>query len=370
MAESLLFLGEYIGFAGGIERYAYQTALALREAGIEVDYEGSVPARGENEFRKAFRRVFAPGEADGEYTLAILHKLCPFPVLKKLRGRFGERLIFWAHDHDLYCMRRHYYTPFGRVNCHRACSFLRCTVCSRLSSPRGWKRSPITSLRLLNELRRHRAVVLSHFMYRNLLKNGFAPENISLIPPFADVTEPRTDFMPDGVLRLLFLGQLIRGKGCDLLLDAASRLRVPFRLTIAGDGSDRPMLEALAAKKGIADRVEFAGWVSDPETYLNRADLLIFPTRWQEPFGLGGLEALARGLPVAAFRLGGVEDWLPDSAGYSVPEGDTAALARAIESHTRDAAIRMSANAVRFVRQNFSRERFLNSVRSLMENVK
>ena len=34
------------------------------------------------------------------------------------------------------------------------------------------------------------------------------------------------------------------------------------------------------------------------------------------------------------------------------------------------AAIRMSANAVRFVRQNFSRERFLNSIRSLMENVK
>ena len=51
-----------------------------------------------------------------------------------------------------------------------------------------------------------------------------------------------------------------------------------------------------------------------------RADLLVVPSLWPEPFGLVGLEAARHRLPVAAFAVGGIPDWLrPGVNGYLAP---------------------------------------------------
>ena len=110
---------------------------------------------------------------------------------------------------------------------------------------------------------------------------------------------------PGAPLRILYLGQLIRGKGADLLLEALRLLTLPWRASIVGDGGDRGMLEAAAARYGIADRVGFTGWRSDPEKCFAEHDVAVFPSRWQEPFGLSGAEAQAHGLPVVGFDVGG-----------------------------------------------------------------
>lgn len=371
----ILFIGEYIGFFGGIERYAYQTALELRRNGFDVFYSGTTEAKDAPVFSAAFSGVLSREESvvDKNYSLVVLHKLCPFEYLETLRRNYGERLVFFAHDHDVYCPRRHYYTPFGRTNCRRSFSRPRCAVCAALSNPKGRTRSVGESAKLLAELRGHRAVVISNFMRENLANNGFAMPDIFLVPPFAESVERRKSFFKDGVLRILFLGQLIKGKGVDLLLEAAVRLKIPFELTIAGDGSDAGNLKKLAAKLGLAEKTMFASWVSDTSALFENADLLAFPSRWQEPFGLVGLESISRGVPAVGFAVGGVGEWLKDSvSGFPVPERDTAQFAAAIEKFfdggDSSLALRLGESSADFAERNFSRSEFLKSFKNLLES--
>jgi glycosyltransferase involved in cell wall biosynthesis len=84
-------------------------------------------------------------------------------------------------------------------------------------------------------------------------------------------------------------------------------------LTVVGDGPERPALERLVEKLGIAPFVRFTGAVSsaDVPSYLARADLMIFPAQ-AEGFGLVAAEALMAGVPVVAcWDGGGVLDVVP-----------------------------------------------------------
>ena len=372
-ARKILFFGKFTGFAGGIERYAFQTASLLRKRGARVDWCGGIPVRGEELFRRGFDAVLSPEDLfqdHTDYDLAALHKLPDPAVLSRLRARFGERLVFWAHDHDLYCPRRHYYTPFGRINCHRAYSPFRCALCARISSPRSWKFLRCGQTSLLRELREHPAAVLSSFMRDNLILNGFSPDLVHLVPPVIEVPGTEAPSAESKVLRILFLGQLIRGKGADLLLDALRHLSIPWHACLAGDGSDRGMLEARARSFGLTDRIEFTSWLTDPAPALDACDVVVFPSRWQEPFGLSGAEGAAHGKAAVAFDVGGVREWLEDGVtGFLVPERDVSALAEKLELLYRDPALRLRLGRAgrERIRTSFSEERFLASFQALMK---
>jgi glycosyltransferase involved in cell wall biosynthesis len=75
------------------------------------------------------------------------------------------------------------------------------------------------------------------------------------------------------------------------------------------------------------------GWLGreDLAALLARAGALVLPSRWQEPFGIAGLEALSCGVAVAAWASGGVAEWHPGGPGL-VPWGDTRALAGALRA--------------------------------------
>ena len=370
--RKILFLGEYTGFAGGIECYAFRTAGLLRARGARVFWCGSTPSRDEALFRQGFDGVLTPEQVTEDvFDLAALHKLPSLENLRRWRRLFGERLVFWAHDHDLYCPRRHYYTPFGRNNCHRAFSPLRCALCARISSPRNWRFLRPDPAALLGELREHRAAVLSDFMRENLIRNGFAPERVFKIPPVIDLPAlPAAAPAPEGPLKILFLGQLIRGKGADLLLEALRQLRIPWRAKLAGDGADRPLLEARAKAAGLSAQIEFTGWLTDPAGSLQACDTVVFPSRWQEPFGLSGAEGAARAKPVVAFDAGGVREWLTDGvSGFLVPERDTAAMAAKLEMLYRDPALRLRMGAAgrQLAEERFSPECFLHGFQKLFE---
>jgi glycosyltransferase involved in cell wall biosynthesis len=76
---------------------------------------------------------------------------------------------------------------------------------------------------------------------------------------------------------------------------------------------------------------EVLGWVDRARmgSLYRRAAALVLPSRWQEPFGIAGLEALTLGTPVAAWRSGGVADWHPGGASL-VEWGDVDGLAAAL----------------------------------------
>lgn len=107
----------------------------------------------------------------------------------------------------------------------------------------------------------------------------------------------------DSTLTILFLGRLVRRKGCELLLRAIASLidegrQLPaFRVVICGKGHAELKLRQFVDYHNMTELVEFTGFVSeeDKPRYYASADLSVFPSSGGESFGIVLLEAMASG---------------------------------------------------------------------------
>lgn len=141
------------------------------------------------------------------------------------------------------------------------------------------------------------------------------------------------------------VARLSREKGLDVLLAAVAELvqrDVAVRLVLAGDGPERARLGRLAARLGIAARVDFRGEVPHERvpSVLAELDVFALPSR-AEGFGVAALEAAAMELPVVASAVHGLPDVVEDGrSGLLVPPGDVEALAAALGRLAADAGLR------------------------------
>jgi glycogen(starch) synthase len=139
--------------------------------------------------------------------------------------------------------------------------------------------------------------------------------------------------MPAGPPHILCIGRLIREKGFDVALDAFANVRESFpdaRLTVAGDGPERPALEEQAKSLGLDGAVTFSGWVEPDSVFdlISRSTVMAVPSRWREPFGLVAIEAALMARPVVAARTGGLAEVVVDGkTGYLVGKENPSALA-------------------------------------------
>lgn len=118
---------------------------------------------------------------------------------------------------------------------------------------------------------------------------------------------------------LIFVGRLVSDKGCDLLIDALYELKCKkhtiFSLTIVGEGPEKIAIEKKVESLGLKSQVNFVG-IQKGETLvelLNQHKVICIPSKWEEPFGIVALEALACGCEVICADSGG----LPEAAGPS-----------------------------------------------------
>jgi glycosyltransferase involved in cell wall biosynthesis len=110
-------------------------------------------------------------------------------------------------------------------------------------------------------------------------------------------------------LHLVMLSRILEHKNPHMLIDALAGITdFPWKLSIFGDGPDRERLQA-RTPAAVLDRVQWRGWVDGPSTALADADLLCVPSR-SEAFPLVILEAMARGVPVAASAICAVPEML------------------------------------------------------------
>jgi glycosyltransferase involved in cell wall biosynthesis len=152
---------------------------------------------------------------------------------------------------------------------------------------------------------------------------------------------------------LLFVGRLVSDKGVDDLIEALARLAaagVRLDLTLVGEGPERPALERLASERGVADLVRFAGTLSGRllADAFRRHRVVVVPSRYDEPFGIVALEAIACGCAVVGSRGGGLVEAI-GPCGLTYPNGDVEALVEAIRevagSPVRRAELRRPAAA-------------------------
>jgi glycosyltransferase involved in cell wall biosynthesis len=369
----LAFVAPTLGYSGGLERFVFDRATALRARGHRVSLvhqgrEGRDPER----YRAGFDSVLHWSEWSSldRVDLAMVQRASS---VDELRWLGATPTVVFAHDHDLSCPRSHRYVPLGREPCHRApgvaCIAHGCVVVKdrsregfalRVVDPFSFRE------RTLALSARYPLVACSEYVRRSLLSMGATPERVSVlhpVPPRSEASAGERDVAPT----LLVLGSLLRGKGVDIAIDALSHMPKHVRLRVVGEGPERASLEAQAAQVA-AGRVEFVGALHPDAVVreIDRAWVILVPSRWPEPFGMTGIEAMQRSRPVVAARHGGIVEWLRDGHGADGFEpGNARALADAARRMLGDH--RMGELAREWSEQRWRFDRSMDAMESLIE---
>jgi len=122
------------------------------------------------------------------------------------------------------------------------------------------------------------------------------------------------------------------------------------------------------------DILLLTGWRKLPQfieklPLYKAARVVVVPSRWPEPFGMVGLEAMSHGRPVVGFNVGGISDWLEDArTGILVPEQDTTAFAQALEQIIGDQELAnlMGRNAYKRLCQGFAFDKYMDRMEEFL----
>ena len=192
---------------------------------------------------------------------------------------------------------------------------------------------------------RARVTAVSQAVADGIRRHRHAPR-VELISPAVDIDllqrnarEATADALSERLPRVVCLARLSAVKGVDVLVEAFPQVlaAVPSAgLVLVGDGEERGALAARAARLGIAEAVQFAGFQLNPAPYLAAADLVVLPSR-REGLPVAALEALALERPVVATAVGGTPTVVrPGETGWLVPAEQPAALAAAVSEALLD----------------------------------
>ena len=279
--------------------------------------------------RTATRRFYAP-VADAirnrEPSIVLAHNA---PVLPSLLRDTPHRVVLYAHNDVM--------RSYSRAEVQRALDGVAAIVAVGESLAQ-----------------RTRAALPPNLAERvRVVRNGvdcemFSPSRNGQVVAAAAVQGSITP-MNTRRLRVVFLGRMIEEKGPDVLIRAAGMLRRPdlevLLIGSQGFARDAPLSQFERELRRLADQTMSAtGSAIRFEPFVDRlalpdllrsADVLVVPSRWDEPSGLTAAEGLATGLPVIASRVGGLPD-VVGSAGLLVAPDDPTALAAALASLADD----------------------------------
>lgn len=388
----LLFVHERFGALGGAEANVLITATELKRRGHTLAIlHGPSTGREQEVWRDAFAERFAlpPQGAVPSVRAALsgfrpdvvfVHKMADLDVVAALTLSTAP-VVRMVHDHDLYCMRGYKYHPVTRNICTRAASPYCVFPCGATLARNRQGGFPVQwvsygAKRREIELNRKftRLIVASDYMKEEMTRNGFSSTQVEIHAPVPRTADPtlKPSFSPRN--RLVFAGQLIRGKGVDILLESLALVREVFECVILGDGSHRSYCEDLSRRLGLADRVRFVGFLPQAmlAEYYRDASVALMSSVWPEPFGAVGLEAMRYGLPVVAFDAGAIREWLLDGwNGFLVPWMDRERYAAAIEELLRDKpfAQKMGEHGRQWVGERFGFPKYIDGLENLFSRI-
>jgi len=208
----------------------------------------------------------------------------------------------------------------------------------------------------------------SRFMAAKIAQGGVYADRLAVLSNFMDARGITPKAAPGG--DVVYAGRLSFEKGVDVLIQSVSRLGA-VHLHIAGDGPERPALEALAAACA-PDRVTFHGRLPRAQVVdlIRSAAVLAMPSRCHENQPMAVLEAFACGVPVVTTDLGGLPELVAGGRhGEIAPAGNVEALALALERILADLdrAFAMGQAARTMVLEEFAPERHLTGLDRLYQ---
>lgn len=389
----ILFVHERFGALGGAEANAVITAEELSAKGhVAGLLHGPSTGKSEAKWNAAFswRRLLnfnvntplLVRDAVQQFRpdVVYVHKMADLDVIETL-VQSGFPLVRMVHDHDIYCMRSYKYFYGSREICTRAASAYCVFGCGAFLArnhapgfPLKYVSYPQKKREIALNRQFDRMIVVSNYMRAELLKNGFDPARIEIHPPVPRMGDPdlRSSFSERNLI--LYAGQIIRGKGVDVLIESLALVKIPFECIILGEGSHRPHCEALAQRLGLSDRITFKGFVPQDELkdYYRECSVVALSSVWPEPIATIGLEVMRYGLPVVAFDAGGIRDWLHDGVnGYLVPWMDRAAFGQALERVLSDKghARKLGERGLAMVSNRYDFESYVDDLEDLFGRV-
>jgi len=288
-------------------------------------------------------------------------------------------LVRMIHDHDTYCMRSYRYSPYTRKICTRKFGPYCLFPCLASIKRDRSKKVPIQYISYFKKKKEleltkqfDNIFVVTNYMREEFIRQEFDPEKVHIFPPVPRAQKEHfcSSFSDKNII--LYVGQIIRGKGIDCLIRALVHVQGDFHAYIVGDGSHADYCRTLAVELGVDDKVTFTGWVKQDELsgYYKDATLVTVPSVWPEPIATIGLEVLRYGLPVVGFDSGGIRDWLIDGeTGYLIDWMNLKSFAEAIDRllGDKELAHRLGEQGRIFVNEHYDFDEYIQRMEKQFE---
>lgn len=146
-------------------------------------------------------------------------------------------------------------------------------------------------------------------------------------------TEKRN--VKNNITTITFVGRLSYVKGVDILIKAFKEVGEKnnnIYLTIVGDGEEKERLISLVKELNVEDKVKFVGHQSNVIEWLDNVEIFVYPSIWEEGFGISVVEAMSRGcIPIVSNKGGLIEIVENGKNGIVLNKDDSKELAIAIE---------------------------------------
>ena len=177
----------------------------------------------------------------------------------------------------------------------------------------------------------------------------YTDQVISVIPTGVDETRFTPALKNDQKIKIISIGRLIERKGCHLLLTAISSLPIEalnkIEVLIIGDGPQHLRLQLQIKETGLDQYVKMIGRVDNPELYLSKADICVFPSLAGE--GLQGaiLEAMSSEAAIIASNSSINKTLLADGRGILIDSNDCENISKALLKLINNPGLRLSIGA-------------------------
>jgi len=219
----------------------------------------------------------------------------------RLSNQAGVPIVHTARDYYLMC-------PSSKMLSRNKSCERQCGVCARYTGPKRTASQRVDAV-----------IGVSRFVLQKHIDSGYFASasttgviNDCYLPMQAELPPVVSNIAREGVVRLGVLGRVSPEKGIEVLLDQlCSDSSLNWTLTIGGSG-DAAYLATLKSTYNDA-RINFAGHVV-PAEFLRRIDILVVPSKWNEPFGRVTVEAYSHGVPVVGANTGGIPEVIEPSS--------------------------------------------------------